>query len=78
MAINATRLRQNLYRVLDTIIETGVPVEITRKGHTLKIVPEKPVSKWDRLERHSIVNGDPDDLVHIDWSTEWKGKDALS
>jgi len=78
MAITATRLRQNLYRILDDVLEKGVPVEIERKGEKLKIVPEKPVSKWDRLEAHDAINGDPEDIVHIDWSGEWmKNTDVL-
>ena len=78
MAISSTRLRQNLYHILDQVIDSGVPIEVERRGHTLRIVPEKVLSKWDRLESRRIVSGDPDDLVHIDWSTEWRGRDALS
>ncbi|MBT3274949.1 MAG: type II toxin-antitoxin system Phd/YefM family antitoxin [Spirochaetales bacterium] len=74
-AISATKLRQNLYNILDSVIDTGIPVEIERKGQLLKIIPEKTVSKWDRLEKHQVVNGDPEDLVHVDWSDEWKGDD---
>jgi PHD/YefM family antitoxin component YafN of YafNO toxin-antitoxin module len=77
MAISSTRLRQNLYSILDQVIDTGVPVEVERKGHTLRIVPDKTVSKWERLELRTIVSGNPDDLVHIDWSGEWQGRDAL-
>lgn len=77
MAISSTRLRQNLYSILDKVLDTGLPVEIERKGRILRIVPDKPVSKWDRLERRLITNGDPEDLVHLDWSSEWKGRDAL-
>jgi hypothetical protein len=73
MAISSTRLRQNLYNILDQVIDTGVPVEIERKGHTLRIVPERRPPKWERLEPHKAVRGDPDDLVHVDWSSEWRG-----
>ena len=41
--ISAARLRQNLYNYLDSVLETGIPVEIERKGKTLMIVAEKPV-----------------------------------
>jgi len=77
MPISSTRLRQNLYSILDQVIDTGVPVEVERKGHTLRIVPEKAVTKWERLTRRTVVNGNPDELVHIDWSGEWQGRDAL-
>lgn len=77
MKITATGLRENLYRILDQILETGQSVEIERKGKLLRIVPEKPGSIFDRLEEHDTIVGDPDELVHIDWSSTWKGTDGL-
>ena len=65
-AISATRLRQNLYNILDSVVDTGVPVEVERRGRLLRIVPEKRASKWNRLTAHKIVVGDPDELVHMD------------
>ena len=72
-AISATRLRQNLYNILDSVVDTGVPVEVERRGRLLRIVAEQRASKWDRLTAHKIVAGDPDGLVHLDWSHEWRG-----
>jgi len=37
--MTASKLRQNIYRALDEVIETGVPLEIERKGKRLRIVP---------------------------------------
>lgn len=72
-AIRATRLRAQLYRVLDKVLETGEPVEIERRGKILRIVPASPPRKLDSLvERPEYIKGDPDDLVHLDWSGEWK------
>ena len=72
MAITASKLRENVYQILDEVIATGTPVEITRKGHTLRIVAEKKPSKLSRLtKRPGVVVGDIDDLVHIDWLKEW-------
>ena len=73
--ISATKLRQNLYNYLDSVLDTGIPVEVERKGQTLRIIAETQVSKWDRLEVHDVVVGDPDDIVHTDWSGEWKNAD---
>ena len=73
MSITATTLRANVYKLLDQVIETGVPIEIERNGHKVMLVAEKPPSKWDRLVPHpGYIVGDPDDLVHMDWSGEWK------
>ena len=77
-AISATRLRQNLYNILDSVVDTGVPVEVERRGRLLRIVAEEPGSKWDRLTAHHVVVGDPDELVHIDWSGEWSGGEPAS
>jgi hypothetical protein len=74
MALTASKLRENIYRILDQVLETGVPVEIERSGRILRIVvADGKTSKLDRLEAHpDAVVGDPEDLVHLDWSNEWK------
>ncbi len=75
MAMTASKLRENIYRVLDQVLESGVPVEIVRKGGKLKIVRSEggPGHKLDNLKPHlEAVVGDPEDLIHIDWSREWK------
>ncbi len=73
MPITASKLRENIYNILDEVIETGVPVEVTRKGKTLKIVPEnvKRIRDLSKLPKRDCIVGDPDDLVHIDWMSEW-------
>jgi len=73
MTISASSLRQNIYKILDQIIETGIPVEIHRKGKTLKIEPPPKVDKLKNLQKRRVVKGDPDELIHLDWSREWKG-----
>ncbi len=72
MVISASKLRQNIYRLLDKVAKTGVPIVIVRNGKTLKIVADPPVSKLARLKKRKCINGNPEDLVHIDWSKEWR------
>lgn len=72
MAISATQLRANIYRLLDEVLETGRPLEIERNGKTVVIAPKDEQSFWDRLpRREGAIIGDPDELIHIDWSSEW-------
>ena len=72
MRVTASKLRENVYRILDEAIATGVPVEVIRKGKVLKIVPDKPVSKLDRLKkRKNVFVGDVEDIIGMDWSKEW-------
>jgi hypothetical protein len=70
--LTASQLRSDVYRVLDSVLETGVPVEIERKGRTLKIVAEVPPSKLSRLTKRQVMNSAPDAIVHLDWSKNWK------
>jgi hypothetical protein len=75
--LTASRLRQNVYRVLDQVIETGIPVEIERHGRRLRIVPasagRRPApGKLQRLKPRRYLRCAPETLVHIDWSREWR------
>lgn len=76
MSMTATELRSRLYRVLDQVLETGEPVEILRKGRRVRISAAEetaPADLLQRLEPHpDFVSGDPDDLVHMDWSDTWR------
>ena len=73
MAITASQLRQNVYKLLDAVLETGVPLEIERNGRRLRVVLGDSPPKLDRLVGHAdYIVGDPDDLVHVDWSSEWR------
>jgi hypothetical protein len=72
MAITASQLRQDIYRLLDEVLSTGQPLEIERKGRTLRLVPDVAVSRLSRIHtRPEAIVGDPEDLVSIDWSVEW-------
>jgi hypothetical protein len=75
MALTASKLRENIYKILDQVLATGVPAEISRAGRRLRIVPveDPPSRRLDRLQpQPDALVGDPEDLVHLDWSGEWK------
>lgn len=72
MPVTASKLRENVYKLLDQVLETGVPLEIERNGRRLRIVSVEAPEKLDRLIPHpDCIVGDPDDLVHMDWYDEW-------
>ncbi len=75
MILTASKLRENVYRVLDQVLETGEPAEIERNGRRrLRIVADDPPSRLSRLvQRTDLVVGESKDFVHLDWSGEWKG-----
>lgn len=73
MIVTASELRQNIYKLLDQVLESGVPLEIERNGRRLRVVPVDAPSKLDRLIEHpDCIVGDPEDLVHMDWYHEWR------
>lgn len=72
MRLTASKLRENIYKILDEAIETGIPVEVARKGKVVKIVPEKRVSKLSRLKKRKwMLKGTSDDIIGMDWSKYW-------
>lgn len=79
MPVTASTLRQNVYRLLDGIIATGEAVEIERRGRRLRILlvdEDGPPTQRRNLDalpvRPDALRGDPLDIVHIDWSSEWR------
>ena len=72
MIVTVSGLRQNIYRLLDRVIETGQPLAVKRGDCVLKIVASPSISKLARLKPHPCIRGNPEDLVHLDWSREWK------
>jgi hypothetical protein len=72
MKLSATKLRNDVYSVLDHILETGQHVEVERKGKILKIIPAQTPDKLSRLKKRKLYDGDGQNLVHIDWSKFWK------
>jgi hypothetical protein len=78
MVVTASKLRDNIYRLLDQVLETGVPIEIERKGQRLRIVAVAGPSRFARLvERPGALRCDPDELVSIDWSSGWGADEDL-
>lgn len=73
MGISASKLRADIYRLLDEVLETGQVLEIERKGKVLEIAPKDRGVRLERLpRREGYILGDPADLVELDWSGEWR------
>jgi hypothetical protein len=47
-------------------------MEIERKQGLLRIVPIKKRNKLSNLKKRRIMRCPPEDIVHIDWSKEWR------
>lgn len=67
-----TELRKDLYRVLDDVLDTGVPQEVIRGARMLMIVPAGGRRlKLDDLPRREALACSPDELVATSWEQEW-------
>lgn len=78
MTITATKLRADLYRVIDGVIKKGVPVEVELRGRKVRIVPAEPLDKLATLvKRPGVIVGDPGRLPHVKtfdekkWRKKW-------
>jgi len=72
MTVTASGLRQNVYQLLDRVLDRGEPLEVRRRGRILRILPSERGSKLARRRKRACIKGDPEALVHRDWSREWK------
>lgn len=71
MTVTASVLRKDIYHLLDEVLATGNALEVKRKRGTVKIIAEQASPKMARLKKHECIKGDPEELVHSDWSGEW-------
>lgn len=66
--VTPTELRSDIYNLLDKILATGEPIEISRGDRRLRIQPVTLVDKFQNLiSRPHSIEGDPDELVNISW-----------
>ena len=69
--ISVTELRGNIYKLLDEVLNTGIPIEINKGGRKLKIMSAEKVDKLKNLvSRPNVIKGNPDELVDISWEKE--------
>ena len=60
--ITVTELRGNIYKLLDEVLNTGIPIEINKGDRKLKIMPAEKVDKLENLvSRPNVIRGNPDE-----------------
>ena len=75
MVVTASKLRADIYRLLDLVLDTGEAIEIERRGRRLRIVADDRPAVSRLAAAHplpGVIVGDPEELVHLDWSGEWR------
>lgn len=69
--IKPTELRSQLFEILDEVLETGQPREISRKGEILILSRATPLRRLDRLPTRECLSGiSYDDLPDLHWEYE--------
>lgn len=69
--LTLTALRKDLFRVVDRVLATGIPVAIERGGGTVLITSKTPRSKLSTLKRRNLIRGDPRALVDVK-ASRWR------
>ncbi len=70
-SITPTELRANIYKLLDEILRTGLPIEIKKGDRKLRIIPVEQNDKLNNLvSRPDVIKGDPEELVALSWEDE--------
>ena len=59
--VTLTELRRNIFRLVDEALETGEPIVVKRKGHTVRLVPDPAIARHRKLA--------PDD--EAGWAKFW-------
>lgn len=69
--VTPTQLRGNIYKLLDEVLDTGIPLEIEKNGKKLRVVAVDKHNKLDNLiSRPDVIKGNSDDLAEISWEGE--------
>lgn len=63
MAVTLSELRANIFKLVDQVIETGVPLEIARNDTALVITLVERPKKLDHLPLRNLFACDPDELI---------------
>ena len=70
MCFSTSKLRENICNLLDEVLRIRRPLKTPRTSRRLPIFLANPPNKSDNFIPHGYLKGDPDYIVHIDWSTE--------
>jgi hypothetical protein len=66
MAVTLSELRANIFKLVDQVIETGVPLEIVRNETRLLVTLVEIPKKLDQLPLRNLFHCDPDELIQAD------------
>lgn len=64
--ITIAQFHGNIDNFLQEVLDTGIPLEISKGDQKLRIVPAAPVDKFTNLvHRPDVINGDSSELPYL-------------
>jgi len=80
MRVTITEFRKNLFHLVDRAL-AGEAIEFSHRGRTVRLAPETPPSRLNRLKPRKIFAGPPDQLekataeinrlMKKEWEKDW-------
>lgn len=67
MAVTPSELRANIYRLIDAVVETGVPLQVIRGDTRLELGLAETPSRLTRLPLRNLFDCDPDELIRANY-----------
>jgi PHD/YefM family antitoxin component YafN of YafNO toxin-antitoxin module len=72
MTVTPTEFRNNLFSMLDSVINEKEHIDINRNGTIIHLVPERKKSRLESLTPANFQNCSDEELENIKWENEWK------
>jgi len=72
MIVNPTEFRNNLFSILDSVINEQKQIDINRNGTIIHLVPERKKSRLENLTPANFQKCSDEELENIKWENEWK------
>ncbi len=70
--VSINQFRSDIDGLLEHVLKDKQPLEIEYRCIRLIISLAKSENKLANLKPHpDCIKGDPEDIVHMDWSSEW-------
>ena len=75
--ISVTKLRKELFKVMDQIAQGGEPIFVDRNGVRIKIArdEEAKISKFERMrsfQGESVLRCPIEEIENIEWNSTWE------
>lgn len=77
MIVSVTKLRKELFKLMDQIAQSGEPVFVDRNGIRIKISRDESseISKFDRIKKfhgESVLKCPIEEIENIEWDSVWE------